>query len=47
MFLIDEGLDYDITHPMHMHGHSFYVVAMERHGKNNSNVGIASGTDGW
>jgi len=46
IFLIDEGRDYDISHPMHLHGHSFYVVAMERHGKNNSNVAIASGTEG-
>ena len=46
IFLIDEGNHYDITHPMHLHGYSFYVVAMERHGKKNKNVGIASGTEG-
>jgi FtsP/CotA-like multicopper oxidase with cupredoxin domain len=46
IFLIDEGRDYDVSHPMHLHGHSFYVVAMERHGQNNSNVALASGTEG-
>ena len=39
IFLIDEGNHYDITHPMHLHGYSFFVVAMERHGKKTENVG--------
>ena len=46
LFLIDEGRNYDISHPMHLHGHSFYVVAMERHGKKNSNVALVADTDG-
>jgi hypothetical protein len=37
--LIDEGLAYDVSHPIHMHGNSFYVVAMERHAANTSHTG--------
>ena len=39
IFLIDEGFAYDVSHPFHLHGQSFYVVAMERHAKNPSNIG--------
>ena len=39
IFLIDQGFAYDVSHPFHLHGHSFYVIAMERHGKNNSHIG--------
>ena len=31
IFLIDEGKAYDITHPIHIHGYSPYIVATERH----------------
>ena len=34
IFLIDEGKLYDISHPVHLHGMSFSVVAMERHATN-------------
>ena len=48
LFLIAEGLNgmdgenygLDSTSAMHLHGYAFYVVAMERHGKANSNVTI-------
>jgi hypothetical protein len=36
---IDEGVPFDVSHPFHMHGTSFYVVAMERHAVNSSNTG--------
>ena len=39
IFLIDEGFAYDVSHPFHLHGHSFYVVAMERHAKDASHIG--------
>ena len=41
--LIDEGVPYDVSHPFHIHGHHFYVVAMERHAKNASHIGAAPG----
>ena len=25
LVLIDEGYAYDVSHPFHLHGHSFYV----------------------
>ena len=28
-----------MSHPWHLHGQDFYIVAMERHGTNNSHVG--------
>ena len=31
IFLIDEGVGHDISHPIHIHGYSPYIVAMERH----------------
>lgn len=31
LFLIDEGHDFDIQHPIHIHGYSPYIIAMERH----------------
>lgn len=46
MFLIDEGYHnmedgskgVDMQHPIHVHGYSFYVIAMERHGRQVDNV---------
>lgn len=43
LVLIDEGYAYDVSHPFHIHGHSFYVVAMERHGATPSHIGPAPG----
>ena len=31
IFLIDEGTTFDLSHPIHIHGYSPYIVAMERH----------------
>ena len=39
--IIDEGVPYDISHPFHLHGHNFFVVAMERHAANASHIGAA------
>ena len=39
IILIDEGHPYDVSHPFHLHGHSFYVVAMERHAANPDHIG--------
>jgi FtsP/CotA-like multicopper oxidase with cupredoxin domain len=41
--LIDEGYAYDVSHPFHLHGYSFYVVAMERHGATPSHIGASPG----
>ena len=41
--LIDEGYAYDVMHPFHLHGHSFYVVAMERHAEIPDHIGPAPG----
>ena len=41
IILIDEGHPYDVSHPFHLHGHSFYVVAMERHAANPDHIGPA------
>ncbi|XP_022087951.1 laccase-like isoform X2 [Acanthaster planci] len=30
LVLIDEGVTFDASHPMHIHGHSFRVVALEK-----------------
>jgi FtsP/CotA-like multicopper oxidase with cupredoxin domain len=30
LILIDNGMIWDVTHPMHLHGYSFGVVAMSR-----------------
>lgn len=30
LILIDEGLPFDANHPMHLHGHAFHVVGMDR-----------------
>ncbi len=43
MFLIDEGFPYDVSHPFHLHGNDFYVVAMERHVRNPDNIGAKGG----
>ena len=43
LVLIDEGYAYDVMHPFHLHGHSFYVVAMERHAENPDHIGPAPG----
>ena len=32
LFLIDEGLPWDVSHPFHLHGFHFQVLAMERLG---------------
>ena len=43
MFLINEGrngfndMDFDLPDAIHVHGYSFYVIAMERHGIKNEN----------
>ena len=37
--IIDEGVPYDVSHPFHLHGHNFFVVAMERHAANASHIG--------
>ncbi|KAJ8968028.1 hypothetical protein NQ317_001389 [Molorchus minor] len=34
MVFVDEGFAYDANHPLHLHGHAFRVVAMERVGQN-------------
>ncbi|KAJ8920457.1 hypothetical protein NQ315_005325 [Exocentrus adspersus] len=34
LVFVDEGVAYDANHPLHLHGHSFRVVAMERLGQN-------------
>lgn len=34
MVLIDEGFAFDANHPLHLHGHAFRVVALEKLGKN-------------
>ena len=39
--MIDEGYAYDVSHPFHIHGHSFYVVASERHGGAPEHIGAA------
>lgn len=41
LVIIDEGVPYDISHPFHLHGHNFFVVAMERHAANASHIGAA------
>ena len=33
IFFIDEGFAFDVSHSFHLHGHAFYVLAMERHAK--------------
>jgi len=39
LVLIDEGLPYDVSHPFHMHGHAFFVVAMQRRAGQPNNFG--------
>ncbi|XP_033637829.1 laccase-4-like [Asterias rubens] len=34
--LVDEGVTFDASHPMHLHGHSFRVVALEKLGPSTS-----------
>ena len=41
LVMIDEGYAYDVSHPFHIHGHSFYVVASERHGGAPEHIGAA------
>lgn len=36
MVVIDEGVTFDASHPMHLHGYSFRVVAMEKLGLSTS-----------
>lgn len=43
IFLIDEGYAFDVSHPFHLHGYSFNVVAMERHAANASHIGPSAG----
>ena len=31
LFLVDEGQYIDIQHPIHIHGYSPYIIAIERH----------------
>ena len=31
LFIIDEGSNFDVQHPIHIHGYSPYIIAMERH----------------
>ena len=38
IFLVDEGLPWDVSHPMHLHGHQFHVLAMERLGNNTEHL---------
>ncbi len=33
---MDEGVAFDASHPMHLHGHSFRVVALEKLGQSTS-----------
>ena len=28
--IVDEGVTFDASHPMHIHGHSFSIVALEK-----------------
>ena len=35
IFLIDEGYGFDFSHPIHIHGYSPYIIAMERHANAN------------
>jgi len=30
LVVIDEGVTFNANHPMHLHGHSFHVVGMDR-----------------
>ncbi len=46
LVLVDEGRPYDVSHPFHIHGHAFYVVAMERHALNDTHIGASSGGPG-
>jgi FtsP/CotA-like multicopper oxidase with cupredoxin domain len=32
LVIIDEGVTFNANHPMHLHGHQFYVVGMDRVG---------------
>ncbi|XP_023312711.1 laccase-10-like, partial [Anoplophora glabripennis] len=34
LVFVDEGFAYDANHPLHIHGHNFRIVAMERLGEN-------------
>jgi FtsP/CotA-like multicopper oxidase with cupredoxin domain len=43
LVLVDEGVMYDVSHPFHLHGHKFFVVAMQRHAKNASHIGPDQG----
>ena len=47
LVLIDEGYAYDVSHPFHLHGHSFYVVAMERHAGAPDHIGAAPHPDNY
>ncbi len=44
--LIDEGFPYDVSHPFHMHGNDFYVVAMQRRVETPENIGAKAGQGG-
>ncbi|TRY73881.1 hypothetical protein TCAL_12804 [Tigriopus californicus] len=45
--MIDEGVPYDVSHPFHLHGHAFHVVAMERHVANESHFGPKPFPGNW
>ena len=47
LVLIDEGYAYDVSHPFHLHGHSFYVVSMERHAGAPDHIGAAPHPDNY
>lgn len=34
--MVDEGVTFDASHPMHLHGHSFRVVGQGKLGKKTS-----------
>ncbi|XP_052228206.1 uncharacterized protein LOC127842632 [Dreissena polymorpha] len=36
LVVIDEGVPFNANHPMHLHGHAFHVVGMDRLGENTS-----------
>ena len=38
LILIDNGVIWDTTHPMHLHGYSFGVVAMKRVSSNSNTL---------
>ena len=43
LFFIDEGVAFDVSHNMHLHGHGFYVLGMERFAKVPTHFGTQRG----